>query len=59
MSGGKAALVVALAALVFAFFFFDLGSYLNLSYLKAQQSHIRPTRRHTPCRARRSTSRAT
>ena len=40
MSGGKAALVVALAALVFAFFFFDLGSYLNLSYLKAQQSHI-------------------
>ncbi len=40
MRGGKAALVVALAALVFAFFFFDLGSYLNLSYLKAQQSHI-------------------
>lgn len=40
MRGGKAALVLALAALVFAFFFFDLGSYLNLSYLKAQQSHI-------------------
>ena len=38
--GGKAALLVALAALVFAFFFFDLGRYLELSHLKAQQAHI-------------------
>ena len=40
MRGGKAVLVVAFAALVFAFFFFDLGDYLNLSYLKSQQAYI-------------------
>ena len=40
MSGGKAALVVALVALVFAFFYFDLGDYLSLTYLKSQQARI-------------------
>ena len=40
LSAGKVALVAVLVALVFAFFFFDLGDYLSLSYLKSQQARI-------------------
>ncbi len=39
-TGSRGALVLVLAAAVFAFFFFDLGDYLNLSYLKSQQARI-------------------
>ena len=34
------ALAAVLVALVLAFFFFDLGDYLSLSYLKSQQARI-------------------
>ena len=40
LNGGKVALLVALAALVFAFFYFNLGDYLSLAFLKSQQAHI-------------------
>ncbi|MEM7465936.1 MAG: FAD-dependent oxidoreductase [Pseudomonadota bacterium] len=36
----RSVLLIALVALIGAFFFFDLGSYLDLEYLKAQQAAL-------------------
>ena len=38
--GGRGALLLVLLALVVAFFYFDLGDYLSLAYLKSQQARI-------------------
>jgi uncharacterized membrane protein YdjX (TVP38/TMEM64 family) len=40
MKPGKIALIVIIIALIFSFFIFDLGQYLNLAFLKARQSDI-------------------
>ena len=40
MTRGKLILVAGLAALVAAFFMFDLGQYFSLAYLKSQQAAI-------------------
>jgi pyruvate/2-oxoglutarate dehydrogenase complex dihydrolipoamide dehydrogenase (E3) component/uncharacterized membrane protein YdjX (TVP38/TMEM64 family) len=40
MSKGRIAVLAAIAALIAAFFVFDLGQYLTLDYFKAQQAAI-------------------
>ena len=40
MNKGRVAVILALAMLVVAFLWFDLGRYLNLEYLKARQADI-------------------
>src|SRR5512134_1592003 len=40
MSKGRLIAVIAIAALIAAFFYFDLGSYFSLDFFKAQQAAI-------------------
>ena len=40
MKPGKIILIILIAALITAFFLFDLGQYLNLAYIKAKQAEI-------------------
>ncbi|RTE65766.1 pyridine nucleotide-disulfide oxidoreductase [Amphritea opalescens] len=40
MNSKKILLIVVIAALIGAFFLFDLGSYLNLDYIKTQQDSL-------------------
>ena len=48
MSRGKIAVVAVIAVLVVAFFWFDLGRYLGLEYLKARQTDIDAFYRENP-----------
>jgi pyruvate/2-oxoglutarate dehydrogenase complex dihydrolipoamide dehydrogenase (E3) component/uncharacterized membrane protein YdjX (TVP38/TMEM64 family) len=51
MSRGRLALLVVIAALVAAFFAFDLGRFLSLDYFKSQQAAIEAWVRANPLQA--------
>ncbi|MCX7142143.1 MAG: FAD-dependent oxidoreductase [Proteobacteria bacterium] len=48
MKAGRIALIAVAAALIFAFFAFDLGRYFRLDYFKAQQAAIDLAYRDSP-----------
>ena len=51
MKGGRLALVAAIAALVAAYFAFDLGRFLSLEYFKSQQAALEAFVRANPLQA--------
>lgn len=51
MKGGRAFLLALIAALVVAYFAFDLGRFLSLDYLKARQASIEALVRANPLQA--------
>ena len=44
MNKGKLLAVIGLAALIAAFFIFDLGKYFGLDYIKSQQAAVQGMR---------------
>ena len=48
MKAGRIALIAVAAALIFAFFAFDLGQYFRLDYIRAQQAAIDLAYRDSP-----------
>ena len=51
VKSGKLALVAVVAALIVAFFVFDLGQYFNLEYFESQRSRIEAYRQANPSQA--------
>jgi pyruvate/2-oxoglutarate dehydrogenase complex dihydrolipoamide dehydrogenase (E3) component/uncharacterized membrane protein YdjX (TVP38/TMEM64 family) len=51
MNKGKLLAVIGLAALIAAFFFFDLGKYFSLDYIKGQQASVQAYYAANPAQA--------